>query len=297
MWSPTPARATATESTATAKAAESTATAKTTATETATTPPTSVPAVGLRHRHRPQQVQTAATATSTTSPAQSGENEEDDEQQEDERAKRGGYCDRAGRRFAILDSRHRSAVESDVELARESIGDLGDNEKKPAAVVALNEIRRGGASNVPRDAVGDEPLHPSSSRYADSSLTIAGCFLRNEKDYDAGIFGRITGTRCRAHAPLSADPEGDVSHVAASQIPHRDDGDLATGFRANFKRDPVDPVDDRLIENAGSVYDDFSRRGAVSPRRSRNLDLLIGSEKKGKEKGQFSSRTGDGDRK
>ena len=121
--------------------------------------------------------------------------------------------------------------------------------------------------------------------------------LRNEKDYDAGIFGRITGTRCRAHAPLSADLEGDVSHVAASQIPHRDDGDLATGFRANFKRDPVDPVDDRLIENAGSVYDGFSRRGAVSPRRSRNLDLLIGSEKKGKEKGQFSSRTGDGDRK
>src|SRR5262245_3574158 len=229
-WSPGSARATAAE---TAAAAESTKTAATATKSSTATEPTASPSTAATSptaTHRDEDRQTSpAPAPTPTAPQHREENEQKDEIHERWNAA-------ATSRLLPLPNRRRGlkrAVNLEVELSRESLGDPRRHQLETGAVVRLPEVRHRLVAESARRPIREKAFCAKSDFGADLAAAVLRRLLRNEENDDARIASGLAGIPLFADLPITPDRPRNVFDRPTAEIRQRDDDDFAAGLRAH----------------------------------------------------------------
>lgn len=111
---------------------------------------------------------------------------------------------------------------------------------------------------------------------SDPPLAVARRFLRNKQHDNPGVSPPVTDAGTRTNPPRSSYSQRDVRYVPTRKVTHSDDRHLAASLRADLERDPVQPIDFRLIEYPSRVNDNFGGTRPVPARGWGNFQLLAG---------------------
>src|SRR5689334_9537821 len=231
--------ASTTEASESAKAAPAPTSAPSAATAPTATRPT--PPASTTKCERKKQAAPPASATPSAAAQERDHNEEEHQPQKGrdlQAARRADGSLRTARRERWRRSAERG-VELKIEFGRESLGDLQRHQLDRAAVIPLLQKRNRVVLDLAGRRVGDESFRAKAS--LDAHVTAVGArLLWHDEDQDTAISCWVARLSCAANLPRAADLPRNISLVTALQIGKGNDGDVATGLRANVLDDPLD---------------------------------------------------------
>jgi hypothetical protein len=153
----------------------------------------------------------------------------------------------------LLDRCSKRRVEHETELAGEALRNAQCDELERAAVIGLAQKRKRLVLHRAGSCVGDEAFGALSRRNRDVSAPIGARLLRHEEDDHSGVARAIARIPLLAHSPLTPDLKRNVILVASSEIPERDDSDLAARLRSDVFDDALNALDRRRWNDSGEV--------------------------------------------